>query len=87
MRNDTKPKPGTLSDNYSYVETPHEAAARYLDRAINEISTALALDCMKEEPQTRMELFKIGEMLCQKRIQIGGIPDKNEIRFGKLEAK
>lgn len=87
MRNDTKPKSGTLSDNYSYVETPHEAAARYLDRAINEISMALALDCMKNEPELRMELFHIGEELCQQRINIGGIPDRNEIRFGKLEAK
>ena len=87
MRNDTKAKNDPANDNYSYFETPHEAAARYLDRAIGEVSMALALDCMKGEPELRKELFHIGEELCRQRIQIGGVPDRNEIQFGKLEAK
>ena len=87
MRNDTKAKNDPVNDNYSYFETPHEAAARYLDRAIGEVSMALGLDCMRGEPELRMELFHIGEELCRQRIKIGGVPKPGEIRFGKLEAK
>ena len=71
----------------SYVETPNEAVARHLDKAINEISKALALQCMEKETELRMELFHIGEELCQQRIAIGGIPKRNAIGFEKLPAK
>lgn len=83
-----KDKPMSADDNFSYVETPREAAARYLDRAVSEICKALALHCMEDEVELRMELFHIGEELCQKRIDIGGIPKKPfGIPFKKLEAK
>lgn len=87
MRSDTKAKAGMDCGDYSYVETPHEAAARYLDHAIGEISMALALDCMKGEPQLRLKMFQIGQELCQYRIDIGGTPKPGAIAFGKLEAK
>ena len=71
----------------SYVETPHETAARHLDKAINEITKALALQCMDKEPELRKELFQIGEKLCQQRLAIDGIPKRDGIGFGKLPAK
>lgn len=74
-------------ESISYIEAPRETAARHLDKAISEISKALALQCMESETELRMELFHIGEELCQQRISIGGIPKRDGIGFGKLPAK
>ncbi|MBR3796486.1 MAG: hypothetical protein IKK34_10775 [Clostridia bacterium] len=75
------------NEEISYIETPNEAVARHLDKAINEICSALSLRCMENETELRMELFHIGEALCQQRIAIGGIPKRDGIGFGKLPAK
>lgn len=78
---------GMTHEDISYVETPRESVSRHLDKAINEICSALSLQCMENETELRMELFHIGEALCQQRIAIGGIPKRDGIGFGKLPAK
>ena len=78
---------GMTSEDISYMETPNEAVARHLDRAINEICGALALRCMENETELKRELFHIGEALCQQRIAIGGVAKREEIGFRKLPAK
>ena len=73
-------------ENYSYVETPYEAAARYLDKAMLQVDYARSLKCMKETPELRRELDTLYEELRQRRLRYMPEPTAGWPRFGKLEA-